>query len=493
MGLDSGLDLISALREESSSGVALVLVTGHDGRDVDAAALDAGADDYLVKSELDARELERVLRYATQHQRAKARLGGLVRRDPLTGLYDQKGFEEAIEEGRVRARCSGRPMCLLLLELRPRAEARGLRGRELVEVATRLGRTLRSHDIAGLLDDGRFGLLLEALDDFEEAMFVRDDVVAAVSELRPGPARGVVVRVGVSVAPGPDAHDSARLLAAAARDLQVVEPVRSPVSAPNGLAVSELHSGAAVREAARTGDLGVLYQPILDLESGETVGVEALSDLRGPSGGGWAVREVIEALEARGVILELDLWALETALEQLRGSGIPRVSVNLSPCSLASEGLLPRVAALAETCDLSVELELTESTVEFSLEQARARAEELRKLRVGLALDDFGPRGEGFSRLLSLPVHRAKLDALSLGAVGTERAESFLRSLVTMGAEMGVLLAAKGIERLDEAERLLRLGIREGQGFALAPPLGLSGLRTWKSPGALRGRVNAPI
>jgi EAL domain-containing protein (putative c-di-GMP-specific phosphodiesterase class I) len=240
--------------------------------------------------------------------------------------------------------------------------------------------------------------------------------------------------------------------------------------------------------AVSDGQLTVLYQPQLDVESGRVVAVEALVRWMHPTRGTIPPDTFIPVAEQSGLITAVDTWVLRTACKTLRGwfdDGLPpmRVAVNLSGRDLERDDLIDTVKQTLHDNMLEpwrLELELTETVAMDQADIATARLQELRTLGVRIAIDDFGTGFSMFSRLRELPVDRLKIDRSFVSDLGRDDdARTIVGSTIAMGHALGLDLVAEGVEDVETAEVLRTLQCDGAQGFYFARPLTAAQLSAW--------------
>jgi EAL domain-containing protein (putative c-di-GMP-specific phosphodiesterase class I) len=235
-----------------------------------------------------------------------------------------------------------------------------------------------------------------------------------------------------------------------------------------------------LRSAAANGELILHYQPIVDLRSGEVLGMEALVRWEHPTRGFLLPGEFIEAAEKSGSIVTIGEWVVDRALADLAAlrRSSPRwdaiyVTVNLSAGQLHSADLVPTVADALDRHGVepfALILEITE-TVVASDADARAVLDELRGIGVRVALDDFGTGFSSLQYLKELPVDFIKIDRsfVTDSAPGSDGAV-VLAAIVALAQGLRLELIAEGIEEPDELTRLRALGTMSGQGYLFARP-----------------------
>lgn len=237
----------------------------------------------------------------------------------------------------------------------------------------------------------------------------------------------------------------------------------------------------ALRRAVERQELELLYQPVVDLETGALVGMEALLRWNHPHRGVLSPATFISIAEESGEIVRIGQWVLEEACREaaraqnLRPGGRLTVSVNVSAAEFQQPDLTGRIRRVLEATGLdpaALQLELTESVLMRDVPAALEVLQGLRRLGVRLALDDFGTGYSSLSYLQRLPIDTLKVDQAFVGRLGVDASSGpLVRAIVEMGAALGMEVVAEGIETEWQLAYLREVGCARGQGHYFAGPL----------------------
>jgi PAS domain S-box-containing protein len=218
-----------------------------------------------------------------------------------------------------------------------------------------------------------------------------------------------------------------------------------------------------------------VFQPMVELRTGQITGVELLARWRPDPEVTVSPERFVPQIEANGLSHRMTQALLEKAFASapLVGSEL-RLAVNLSAHQLQDPGLPELIAGCAERGGFALErmtLEVTESALLEDLTRARAVSEELKRLGCSLALDDFGTGYSSLRHLESLPFDKLKVDRSFVSSM-TEVRESrkIVAAVVGLGQSLGLTTVAEGVETATQASMLLWLGCDLGQGWLYGKP-----------------------
>jgi EAL domain-containing protein (putative c-di-GMP-specific phosphodiesterase class I) len=236
-----------------------------------------------------------------------------------------------------------------------------------------------------------------------------------------------------------------------------------------------------LRRALEVGEFTLLYQPVVALDTGRVVELEALIRWHHPTRGLLYPADFIEAAEATGAILPIGDWVLDTACSQLRRwndmlEGNPlTLSVNLSPSQVLHTDLVETVRGALRRAGVApseLVLELTEAVMVYDTATAAERLRAVKDLGVRLAIDDFGTGYSSLSYLQLLPFDVLKIDKAFIDGITEQPVDSTLgRVIIDLARTLGLLAVAEGVEHPEQVKVLRELSCPRGQGYAFSKPL----------------------
>jgi diguanylate cyclase (GGDEF)-like protein len=477
---------------------ALLLVVADHGRDhVRTVALAAVFLTVLVVArQIHAlRENGRLLKLSEsqlhQLERYQAQLRHRASHDDLTDLANRTLFELQTRSALEAMRTDhGYTLGLALIDLDDFKAINDRLGHAvgdalLVVVAQRLRECVRSDDTVARLGGDEFGLLLHGLSG-DAATDVLHRITKALA--RPIRALGhdLLVRASVGLAEGwPDATPQELLRRADVAMYAAKERGKGRHAVYDTRLeqhqAADAQLGAELRRALDRGDLSLVYQPIVRLPDGSWTGVEALVRWNHPERGPVAPDVFIPIAERTGLIVPLGDWILRTALRQgaewfaTFGPDAPGyLGVNVSARQLREPGFAGDVrAALADTGfdPERLVVEVTETAV-FDGGVALDTLQNIVGLGVKVALDDFGTGHSSLGLLRTVPADSLKVDKSFIAGVGRASEEAVIATaMIQITNGLHLQAVAEGVETLEQAETLYRLGYRHAQGYHFSRPL----------------------
>ena len=237
----------------------------------------------------------------------------------------------------------------------------------------------------------------------------------------------------------------------------------------------------SIAKFSRENNLGlyIRYQPKINLSTGEITGLEALTRLNHPELGRIRPDEFIQIAEDENFISKITDYILEECIKQMSlwnkaGKGI-QVAVNVSPRDLLDIDFPNRLMLLLKKYELPahlLELEVTENVVIEDSRITNIVLNRIKKLGVGLAIDDFGVGYSGFNNLRSLPFSTLKIDkSFVIGMMNNEEDEIIVTTTIQVAHKLGMKVVAEGIDNIEVAFALTERYCDIGQGFLYSRPV----------------------
>jgi diguanylate cyclase (GGDEF)-like protein len=411
--------------------------------------------------------------------------------DPLTGLPNRSLVLDRAEQMLARARRSQVPVTALLLDIDGFKQINNRFGRQtgdevLRQVGARLDTLLRDGDTVGRLGGDEFVMLVDAvgLDAGPELVAERIlDVLHQPIELPQTRHAPLVLAASIGVATG--------LPASAEHLLQDADLARTKAksggkdcyvlfeSAMHTAARDRIHLEMDLANALQADQFFLLYQPMLDLESEQVVGVEALLRWRHPTRGVIPPDVFIPIAENNGEIVPIGRWVLEQACNEgaaLQRYGYPlNISVNASALQLERTEFVAEVRKALCDSDLDparLTLEITETVLMPQPDRTAQLLTELKAIGVRIAIDDFGTGYSSLAYLRQFPVDLLKIDRTFItGLTLSNEARALAHTLIQLGKALGLQTLAEGVEHRSQVRQLQREGCDLAQGYLFARPL----------------------
>jgi diguanylate cyclase (GGDEF)-like protein len=426
---------------------------------------------------------------------ALATIKQLATHDTLTGLPNRALFTESLTRALARAERHGWPVALFFMDLDRFKNINDTLGHQLgdealKEAAGRISSCIRDSDISARLGGDEFVLLVEEFEGPTVLIEIAERILAAIYQPLSigGHELNLSASIGICTFPH-DAKDAGMLLSNADIAMyQAKEQGRNRYRfySPryNEHSVERLALETGLRYAIERDELVLLYQPKISIPTGHIVGVEALLRWQHPELGLLRPDRFIPLAEVSGLIVPIGLWVLRTACATARiwrEAGMPMpVAVNLSARQFHDERLVADIAGILAASGLApgeLELEITESTVMQNPEQAVTLMEEMRRLGVRLAMDDFGIGYSSIGHLKHFPIDSLKLDRTFVRDLPDDINDvAITRAVIAMAHTLGINVVAEGVERKAQLELLRAEGCDEYQGYLCQAPLALAEL-----------------
>ena len=480
-GIRRSIDITQALRLSTSSGSYV---------SVETRITNLVDDPAVVGVVLNSRDI-------TEQQRLEDELRHQAFHDSLTGLANRALFEDRLDNALGRLGRATGEISVLFLDLDDFKAVNDGRGHDvgdalLQAVGERLKTVVRSGDTLARIGGDEFAVLLESANKSAATDTAARIKVSLDQPLTFGSSQATVrVSIGIATAsqPGTSAQELLRnadvaMYAAKNAGKDRIETFHTGL---HDEVIRRLELELDLGRAIENSELAVHYQALVDLESNEMVGVEALMRWDHPTRGMVMPAEFIPVAESTGLIVGMGKWMLRQACQDIRelqaatGRSALRLSVNLSTKQLDHPDIVGHVQSALSDSGLPpslLTLELTESVFMDSSGRSHAALRQLKAIGVRLSIDDFGTGFSSLGYLNRLPVDELKIDRTFIAAASSQARDtrSLIHTIIRLAQDFGLGTVAEGIETRDQLEMIRRAGCQVAQGYLFARPTDLGGL-----------------
>lgn len=427
----------------------------------------------------------------TEQKKAEERLLHDAVHDNLTGLPSRELFINRLETviSIARTEESVKPTVIVIDidRFKQVNDGLGISAGDtiLLTIARRLHRLLKPRDSLSRIGGDQFALLLLSEQDPTRIAGVADAIKETISAPITFAKREIVLTASIGLISWTSSQSSADDMM---KDAELamhqakrfggdrIEPFRP---AFRSVGTDRLQLESDLRRAIELGQLRLVYQPIVRLEDRSIAGFEALLRWEHPRRGTIPPADFIPVAESCGLIVQLGLFAMQQAADDLASwlkqiGDVPlSVSVNLSSRQLIRRDLVSDVRSVIARSNLRprcFRLELTESLVMDNPEQSAHVLQKLKQTGIGLSLDDFGTGYSSLAYLTRFPFDTIKIDKSFVDDASPKRSV-LLRSMVNMGHELGLSVVAEGVSDESDALELRQMGCEYVQSFMFGQPI----------------------
>lgn len=405
--------------------------------------------------------------------------GQPLSRDSLTGLASRSWFEAVL--GRALDQTPETPLAVLLIDLDRFKAVNDTLGhaagdRLLRLVAERLQSAIRKSDVAARFGGDEFAVLINPSPNREEPAAIARRILDLVQ--RTYLIEGQLVNIGTSIgiAQSPDDGTDGPVLLRNA-DLALYHSKASGRStfhffevAMERRAQARRTSELELRKALALRQLELHYQPQVNAVAGQLVGFEALLRWRHPERGLIPPNLFLPLAEEIGAIVPIGDWVLRTACrEATRWPSDIVVAVNASPLQFDTGTFAESVQRALQSTGLQgerLEIEITEGILLRNDNAVRKTLDDLRQMKVRVAMDDFGTGYASLSQLARFPFDKIKIDRSLIGFHGDDmKHRAIVRAIAALGKSLGICTLAEGVENAEQLARLQVDGCASVQGY----------------------------
>jgi len=520
----SGLQTLALARSKVANMPTLVILSGLSDEAVALQAVQSGAQDYLIKGQVDSALLVRSIRYAMERSRAEESLRQahaelenrvqertaelanafaalkaeiaerklaeenvlyLAHHDALTGLPNRVLLQDRLRQAIAHARRNASQVAVLFIDLDHFKHINDSFGhhmgdRLLKAVAIRLQECLRECDSLARFGGDEFVLCLPELPGNTSATSVAQKIQEAL--VAPFDVDACQMHVSASIGISTYPHDGVTVDALMrAADTAMYHAKGNGrrnyqffTAALNEAVQQRVKLEQRLRSALAHDELELHYQPQVDLARGKIFSAEALLRWRQPGRSPISCGPFIAIAEETGLILSIGEWTLRQACSELKrwheaGHSGMHVAVNLSPRQFYQPGFHEAIKAIIVESGVppgNVDLEITEGVFLERNDENLAALQELSKFGIQLAVDDFGTGYSSLAYLMLFPVNTVKIDQSFVRKINTDRnATALVVAIISMAHSLGLKVLAEGVETVEQVRFLQSHGCSSAQGF----------------------------
>ncbi|SFL54903.1 diguanylate cyclase (GGDEF) domain-containing protein [Paenibacillus sp. 1_12] len=410
--------------------------------------------------------------------------------DKLTGLPNRTLLSELVHEATIRTLKTSQKLAVFFIDLDRFKMVNDSLGHStgdklLQQVAERLSSVVRKDDIVSRLGGDEFIIVLQDLQDMEEARYIATHLISNIKKPFWVEDNELYINASIGICMYPThGSDFETLLKHADLAMYQAKIQNGGYQFFNESIIStflrKLDLENELRWAIVRNQLTLYYQPQVCTETGYIEGMEALLRWNHPTLGSVSPAEFIPIAEETGVIMEIDKWVLKEVCVQFdrwrsASFAVPAIAVNLS----ARQFLAPDLAAsirdiVSETCcsPQQIVIEITESSSIHDMESVLQILHEIKSYGFQIAIDDFGKGYSALGYMKKFPIDILKIDKSFVQELTSDSKSLVItKAIIDMSHGMNLRVIAEGVETLEQMECLRRMNCDLVQGFVIDPPM----------------------
>lgn len=497
----NGLEVLIKLNAMTQDQTVVVMLSRYEDEKLAQRCIELGAQDFLLKDEVNSRILTRAIRYAKQRssmalalRNSHQKLKELAEHDSLTKLVNRYGFELCLNRAIARAKRCHDYLAVILLDLDDFKAINDTLGHQtgdilLVKVAARLSEVLRDGDIIARLGGDEFVVLVTDNDYKYFPMIVANRLLKVFEDVFCLGDNDVLIGASIGVAfYNEAASNSSELMKCADIAMYRAKKMgRNQIQFYSEALDKEVryrnHIESSLRTALKRNEFKVHYQAQVNAKTHQLVGMEALIRWQHPVDGIITPDQFLPIAEEIGLMEDIDDWVLEQActqaqvwLTQLQPTGREfTIAVNLSASQIGNENLFDKIASTLTKTGLpavALELEITENCLIEDPHEHAKMLDRIAELGVRFALDDFGTGFSSFEHIKLFPISVLKIDKSFVASYDKDDKDTrLLAALLNFAHGFNVISVAEGVETIEQAEFCTSRHCTVLQGYLFSRPL----------------------
>ena len=482
-GID-GFTTCKQIKDKGHTDIPVMMITGLDDDASVERAYDVGAIDYITKP----------IKWAVLKHRVKSVVAAVVSerkvqllayRDTLTNLPNRLLFADRLEHALIRAHRHRESVALMLIDIDDFKLVNDSFGHEagdklIKAIGGLLTKSMRRADTVARLGGDEFAVIVEDIDGPEDAISIADNLTTILAHNVRLDDQETYTGASIGIAIYPDDGDDARTLLKNSdtalfrakekgrHGFQFYKPEMSVT------AMERLDLENSLRKALERHEFVVHYQPTIDLQKSEVVGVEALLRWQHPEKGIINPCDFVPLTEDCGLIVPIGEWLIRTVFKQLKtwreeGLENQNVSINIAPRQFRDQDIITLFKEVMHEYDIeasSITIEITESALIENVGEVERILSTLTSMGMTVALDDFGTGFASIAYLKDFPVGIVKIDRAFIdGIPDNEDDSAIVTAIAGLARGLKLKLIAEGVENDRQLLMLKGLGCQLGQGY----------------------------
>lgn len=431
-----------------------------------------------------------IMRDITDRKHAEETINHLAYHDPLTDLPNRILFYDRLTVAMATARRNGHMLAVMFLDLDRFKYVNDMMGHAvgdqlLNDVAHQLLKSVRKNDTVARIGGDEFTILLPEINHEEDAAKVAGNLIEILKQPWNVNNSEVLITASIGIALFPNDGEDAETLTANAdtamyRAKEDGDNYQFYTSAMNTKNLERMSMEKALKRAIEADEFLVHYQPLVDINTGRTVGVEALVRWEHPEKGLIYPDNFIFLAEDTGLIIPIGEIVLRTALRQakawqLEGFAPMRLAVNLSAFQFRQKNLVDNIASMLKETGLDpslLELEITESTAMLDMDFSINVLKQFREMGISIAIDDFGTGYSSLNYLRRFPINTLKIDRSFVRDVLTDVEDAaIVATIIVLAQNMKLKIIVEGVETEEQMKFFSQQECYEMQGNLFSKPV----------------------
>ncbi len=427
----------------------------------------------------------------TEQKRDQEKLAFRITHDELTGLPNYSLLLQRLQQAMLAAQRSATMVALLIVDIDQSKlinECIGhAAGDQLIKgFADRLRSCMRAGDTLSRHRGDEFAAILTDIDAPDQVSVICEKISHAIAApfIIDNQELYLACNIGVALYPRDGADPALLSKFANMARYRAKESGRNShqfyVPEMNELVLARVALESALRSALPGNQLELQYQPLIDLQSGRMIAMEALLRWQHPELGMVAPERFMPVAEECGLINVIGAWTVQRACLDMRywidqGIDVPPVAINISPRQFRDPHLIRSIESALSAMQLEprmLALEITEGVLMSDAPSSEATLRALKRLGVGLTIDDFGTGYSSLSYLTRFPFDRVKIDRSFVRDLTTNDSDAAIaNAIIAMAHSVGIKVIAEGVETEAQCEFMRSNMCDEIQGYFFSGPL----------------------